>query len=95
MITGLLDTLYELNSKLELSTKLIGAFDKTVTLFLRLDGNFDLHQWASEISWTLWEALLRASIAFAQADSAGTHNSRSRQRDREESDFKVETIEKS
>ncbi|TIC07520.1 hypothetical protein E3Q16_00450 [Wallemia mellicola] len=70
MITGLLDTLYELNSKLELSTKLIGAFDKTVTLFLRLDGNFDLHQWASEISWTLWEALLRASIAFAQADSA-------------------------
>lgn len=71
-LVSIINKLRELNDRFQVSVRVVNAIESGVMLFLRLDSHLDLHQSVSEIGWTVWEAILKAAIAYAQTSSTAT-----------------------
>ena len=69
-LVSILNKLREMNQRFQITVRIVNAVEASVMFLLRLDSHLDLHQSVSEIGWTVWEALLKAAIAYAQTSSA-------------------------
>lgn len=87
----------DFNERFQFTSKVLNCLDYFLQLFLQFDHDFDIHQCVSELGFTVWEATVKAAIAFAQAEGYQHQNnneskSKAKMKEIEESKLKKEGI---